>query len=74
MANSQIRFGRKLKIARVSADLRQSDLAELAGIDQTYISLLERGKRENPTLKTIEALAAALGCAVEDLMPDKAAA
>ena len=56
MADSQIRFGRKLKIARISADLKQSDLAERAGIHQTYVSQLERGKRGNPTLETIEAL------------------
>jgi transcriptional regulator with XRE-family HTH domain len=73
MTNSQIRPGRKLRIARVTADLLQSELAERAGIHQTHISLLERGKR-GTSRETLSLIAAALGCDVTDLIPDEAAA
>lgn len=39
--------------------LSQKDLAVHAGVDRTYISLLELGRR-SPTLESIVALAAAL--------------
>jgi len=73
MTNSQIRPGRKLRIARVTADLLQSELAERAGIHQTHISLLERGKR-GTSRETLNLIAAALGCEVADLLPDEVAA
>ena len=71
MTNGQIRPGRKLRIQRVTADLRQSDLAERAGLHQTAISHLELGKR-GTTQETLAALADALGCDVTELMPDAA--
>ena len=73
MTNSQIRPGRKLRIMRVSADLRQSDLAERAGLHQTAISHLELGKR-GTTEETLGVLADVLGCDVASLMPDEVAA
>ena len=73
MTNGQIRPGRKLRIQRVTADLRQSDLAERAGLHQTAISHLELGKR-GTTQETLAVLADVLGCDVTDLLPDKAAA
>ena len=73
MTESQIRPGRKLRIMRVSADLRQSDLAERAGLHQTSISLLERGKR-GTTPETLGVLADVLGCDIADLLPAKDAA
>lgn len=70
MTTSQIRPGRNLRIARVRADLRQSDLAERAGLHQTHISLLERGKR-GTTREVIEVLADVLDCTIKDLLPDE---
>ena len=69
MTTSQIRPGRKLRIARVIADLQQDELAERAGVHQTFISLLERGKR-GTTPATLAKLAEGLGCDIADLMPD----
>ncbi len=70
-ASQAIRPGRKLRIARVIAELKQEDLAAQAGVHQTFISLLERGKC-GTTLETLEALAAACGCDIAELMPDAA--
>lgn len=58
---------------RVLAELSQTELAELAGVGQSYISKIERGQQgANP--KTAGALARALGCTIADLMPRKVAA
>ena len=53
-------FGRVLRDTRVKADLSQEALALEAGIDRTFVSLLERGKRQ-PTLDTVFRLAKVLG-------------
>jgi len=52
-------FGLVLKQVRVEYPLSQEKLASLSNLDRTYISLMERGKR-NPSLETIFALALAL--------------
>jgi len=52
-------FGTVLKQARNKKLLSQEELAYLSDLDRTYISLLERGKRQ-PSLKTLFMLASAL--------------
>lgn len=52
-------FGNVLREYRKQANLSQEKLAELADLDTTYISLLERGLRQ-PSLITIFNLAKAL--------------
>jgi len=49
-----------LRAVRTEREISQQDLALDAGLDRTYISLLERGLRQ-PTLSTLIALAGALG-------------
>jgi transcriptional regulator with XRE-family HTH domain len=61
----------ELRLRRLGAGLNQDDLAELTGLDQSYISLLERGERKRPSAKTLKILAAALGCDITDLMPKR---
>lgn len=52
-------FGKVLREARERSKLSQEALADLADLDRTYVSLLERGRRQ-PSLTTMLALAAAL--------------
>lgn len=52
-------FGKVLREYRSKADLSQEDLALEAGIDRTFVSLLERGQRQ-PTLTTLFRLAKVL--------------
>ena len=66
-----IAFGRVLRGARLDAGYSQEELAERAGMDRTYPSLLETGKR-SPTLTTIFFLASALGISAIELIWDTA--
>ena len=52
-------FGQVLRQTRLRRGLSQESLALDAGLDRTFISMLERGLRQ-PTLATLFALAAAL--------------
>jgi transcriptional regulator with XRE-family HTH domain len=64
-----IRFGKRLREVREVAGVSQEKLAELAGLHRTYVSSIERGKR-NVSLVNIERLAVALGVTMGALMPD----
>lgn len=52
-------YGKALRISRAIAGLQQKDLAKRAGLDSSYVSLLEQGKRK-PSLKVVRALSEAL--------------
>ena len=52
---------------RLAADLSQEDLALEAGLDRTYISQVEREKR-NVTIEVLARLAAALGTTADQLL------
>ena len=62
-----IQFGRTLRKLRLARALSQQDLAFATNLDRTYISLLERGRRQ-PSLTTIFDLAKALGLKPEKLV------
>ena len=53
-------IGAKLRAAREKLGMSQEDVAERAGVDRTYVSILERGQK-SPTLDTLEKICAALG-------------
>lgn len=61
------RFGNVLKALRAERKLSQADIAERAWLDQTYISLLERGERQ-PTLPTLYRISGALGVSLMELI------
>ncbi|HLD23512.1 MAG TPA: helix-turn-helix transcriptional regulator [Sulfuricurvum sp.] len=60
-------FGEKLKDLRSSKNISQEELAFLADLDRTYISGIERGKR-NVSLINICKIAKALQINVAELM------
>jgi transcriptional regulator with XRE-family HTH domain len=60
-------FGRNLRRLREAAGLTQEALAVAAERDITYISGIERGRR-NPGVLTVLALANALGVPPSDLL------
>jgi transcriptional regulator with XRE-family HTH domain len=68
VSDVQVRFGERLRQLREKAGVSQEKLAELAGLHRTYVSSVERGKR-NISLVNIERLAEALGVPLRALMP-----
>lgn len=62
-------FGKALRSLRHAQKLTQEQLALEAGLDRTYISLLELGQR-SPTLDTMVALCVPLHCDLASLMKD----
>lgn len=60
-------FGLRLRELRHARGLSQESLAELAGLDRTYVSSCERGHR-NISLENIYRLAAALGVEPAELL------
>ena len=62
-----IRFGKAVRVLRNELKISQEDFAERAGLHRTYISDLERGKR-NVSLENIERLAKALNLSVSELL------
>ena len=63
----EVVFGYILKTLRLKNKLSQEKLAEICDLDRTFISLLERGKRQ-PTLKTIINISRALEISSEELV------
>ncbi len=63
----RVRFGVAVRMQRDELNISQEDFAERAGLHRTYISDLERGKR-NVSLENIEKLAKALDLSMSDLM------
>jgi len=67
MSNEIIKFGKKLKEVRERKNLSQGDVARILGVHRTYISGLERGRR-NPSLLTVQKVAKALGVSAKELL------
>jgi transcriptional regulator with XRE-family HTH domain len=60
-------FGQRVRQLRLERALTQEQLAERAGMHWTYISGVERGRR-NPSLNVLGQLAGALGLSLADLL------
>ncbi|HEY7427670.1 MAG TPA: helix-turn-helix transcriptional regulator [Gemmataceae bacterium] len=60
------RFGQRVREKRLALGLSQEAFAHKCKLDRTYISGIERGKR-NVALRNIAALAEALGTTISEL-------
>lgn len=60
------RFGQRLRQLREKKGLSQEAFADLCELDRTYISGIERGKR-NPSLRNLAKIAAALQLPISQL-------
>lgn len=60
-------FGNELRRLREAKGLSQEALALDCNLDRTFISMLERGKRQ-PTLSTLFTLAKVLGARPSDIL------
>ena len=63
------RFGRRLRELRRQKELTQSDMAKKFGIDRSYISDVERG-RKSISLSLLEVIALGLQISLSDLFRD----
>jgi transcriptional regulator with XRE-family HTH domain len=61
-----LRFGQRIRELRNARNLSQEALAAECGLDRTYISGIERGKR-NVSLRNIEVIARALRVSISEL-------
>ena len=59
-------LGSRLRSIRQLQDISQEELADRCGFDRTYISMIERGKR-NITILNLTRIAAGLGTSVSAL-------
>ncbi len=62
-----VRFGGRVRELRQAAGLSQEAFAERCDLDRTYISGIERGKR-NVSLENLKVLASALNVTLSELL------
>jgi transcriptional regulator with XRE-family HTH domain len=62
---SWIRLGRQLRAVRLRSRLRQADVARLAHVSRSAVSLIETGRAERLSVRVVEAVVAAVGARLE---------
>ncbi len=62
------RLSTVIRKLREERGLSQKALAERAGVTDAYITMIEKGKRKNPSLAILKRLARALGVPVGELL------
>ena len=65
-----ISLGKIITLCRVASSLSQAELARKADITPSYLSLIEKGKR-NPSLKLLRRISAVCGVPLPLLMVDE---
>jgi transcriptional regulator with XRE-family HTH domain len=66
-SNPRMLFGRNLRRLRLAVEISQEELGFRANLDRTYVSSVERGRR-NISIDNIFRLASALGCDPRELL------
>ncbi|PTT52953.1 helix-turn-helix domain-containing protein, partial [Aeromonas sp. HMWF015] len=61
-------IGHNIRRMRDAANMSQQKLAEMAGISKSQLSRLESGEQDNPSIKTLIPIAAALGASIEEIV------
>lgn len=59
-----------LRTLRIKQELSQNELARMVGVTQGYISALEVGRKENPSIKVLSKIAEVLGTSVGVLISE----
>ena len=64
----RLQIGKMLKERREGLGLTREQLARKAKVTTAYVSMMEAGKRKNPSLDVLRKLAKALGVPVTELL------
>ena len=62
----EVRFGLRIRELRKERGWNQQDFAFRAGLDRTYVGIIERGEK-SATLRTIRKLSLALGVPLSEI-------
>lgn len=62
-------LGIKIKNIREEKKITKSELARLIDVSPAYITMLENGKKQNPSRAILDKIAEALGVAIYELLP-----
>ena len=54
--------GQKIRDRRIARGLTRADLAEHAGVSESYLGALEAGRNTNPTITILQILGTELKC------------
>ncbi len=60
-------LGQAIRAIRQAEGLSQKELAQAAGIDQSYLSMIESDQRRNPGIRIMSRLARALRVSMDEL-------
>lgn len=66
MNETLIEVGNRIKEIRAEKNITQEELSKNSGLDRSYVSSIENGKR-NSTIKAIDSIAKALGVSLSDI-------
>jgi transcriptional regulator with XRE-family HTH domain len=66
-------MARALRARMAERKIGQKELAKRAGVNETYVRDILKGRSRNPQAAKLARVAAALDCEIHDLMPDPAA-
>lgn len=66
VSSIHVKFGKKIQELRKERKLTQEDLADVVGVDRSYMGFVERGER-NPTLDKLIKIAKALRITLSEL-------
>ena len=61
-------YGPRIRAVRKAQDLSLSDLAQMTGISTSYLSHIETGKVDNPSIAAINKIAQGLGITLPELL------
>jgi len=61
------KLGRRVAALRAARGWTQADLAARAGVERSYIALIERGYRRTPSRRVLRDIAQALRVTVDEL-------
>lgn len=61
-------LSKNIKIIRKKRGMSQDKLCKLSDVTHTTLAKIESGVNENPTIKTLQKVAKALGVKIDDLL------